>query len=687
MRWQNRARARFEALCSIALLAPMSVSLLAQTSSPPSAPAGAIEPAPPPAAARPPLTVEEPHPQPQSQRHPLPSPAAPTPSAQKITIANTAVPADTDFMHRGIFPAFWRAYLPWTPSPIYISNPSGLEEAARSGTIYLSVKRTVELALRDNLDIAEANYERLFARTDILRAQSGAATRGVTGAQQATTLFSGAIGAGVGGGGNGFGTGAGSVTGGGVGINPSVGGSYDPTVSVIYEDTHSREPLDSVTLFGTSQLVTNGSLGGVFYGQAFPTGTAYGVSAFSLRSYYNSESLLFNPEVASTVSFSIDQRLLNGFSTASNKRFIITAQNDQKITDEVFRRKVIEVVAGAVEDYWALAKLQLQAQIAAQGSQLAEKLVSDTRDIVAAGRAPESSLIQVESELAQRRQEQITAETQYRQEATKLKLELSRQYSPALVAANIVTTDPLPQATNDRVMTPQQAVVEGLRLRPEIEQSRLNLANYDVAVKATKNELLPTLDVFAQYAVSGVAGVPCTLYPAPCPAASGAPSNVSGLWDSFRTSLRGNYPDYGVGFSLNFPIFNRTARADEARSQFEYAQAQVRLRNQENQLSQQVASAALELQGQAEQQSDIRQSMQLAQQTLANENERYKMGSTTVLTVIAAQKALLDLERSEAGARAAYGTAKVELAKVVGTILDDYNVAIAPVASADRGGR
>ena len=53
----------------------------------------------------------------------------------------------------------------------------------------------------------------------------------------------------------------------------------------------------------------------------------------------------------------------------------------------------------------------------------------------------------------------------------------------------------------------EDAVKEAWEKRPELRQAALNLENAGTDVKATKNELLPSVNIFGQYVASGLGGV------------------------------------------------------------------------------------------------------------------------------------------------------------------------------------
>jgi len=96
-----------------------------------------------------------------------------------------------------------------------------------------------------------ARYDLPIAQTDLLRAKGGGATRGVAGAYQSTTLFSGSLGGGVGSGASTGGSGAGGILGGGIN---SVGSTSccDPRVRVSYGWSNAITPLNYKVVSGVS---------------------------------------------------------------------------------------------------------------------------------------------------------------------------------------------------------------------------------------------------------------------------------------------------------------------------------------------------------------------------------------------------------------------------------------------------
>jgi len=233
-----------------------------------------------------------------------------------------------------------------------------------------------------------------------------------------------------------------------------------------------------------------------------------------------------------------------------------------------------------------------------------------------------------------------------------------------------------------------QALRQALQNRPEVEQAELNVRYASIVVKANRNALLPTLTLFATYAPTGLSGLSSALGPCPsgytasgdqCVASSGSiprPMIVSsqGFSQSMSQVFRGNYPDYSFGFTLQFPIRNRSAQADAARALLEQRQLEEQLQKQKNQVEQDVRSAEIGvIQAKAQIQAAAK-AVLLAQKTLDAEQKKFQLGESTVFLVIQAQRDLATAEGNEVKARSTYAKALTQFRQATGTVLTDYHI-------------
>ena len=205
--------------------------------------------------------------------------------------------------------------------------------------------------------------------------------------------------------------------------------------------------------------------------------------------------------------------------------------------------------------------------------------------------------------------------------------------------------------------------------------------------KAARNSLMPTVDLVAWYGASGLAGdqnpnITCGnpnagLPPncVPVPPAVGSIQRT-GWPNAFRNLFDHSNPDYAIGFNVTIPLRNRAAQADQVRSELEYRQAQLRLRQLENQVGIEVRNAQFALQQNRARVDAASKGRQLAQDSLDAEQKKYALGASTNFQVLQAQRDLTLSESNLVTARSAYEKSRVELDRVTGLTLAHNNISM-----------
>jgi outer membrane protein TolC len=601
----------------------------------------------------------------------------------------TTKPVAMEFGNTRLFPNFWEPYSsPYVPAP-RMSNSERLHSLLSGSKLRLSVEDAIALALENNLDISVARYNLNFAQTDLLRAKSGGATRGVPGAFSSSALFSGAIGGGVSSISSGSTTSASGVTGSGGATNVGVIGCCDPVAGAQFGWDRRSSPLNYTVVSGVPLVTTQTTNAVTYFGQGFLTGTSYAVAINGYRQSTTSLNTLFNPVVPTGLTVGIDQQLLNGFGYRANAKFIRIAQNDLKISNSVFRQQVITTVAQVLNLYWDYLSYKENVRVAEQALAYSEKLLSDNKRQVEIGTLAPIEVVRAESEVASDQQNLIVAQTSLQQQAELIKTALSRKVDSELISAQIDAVDKLPEPSPNDIPPLDQALKQALQDRPEVEQADLNLRYSAIVVKANRNALLPTLDLFATYAPTGLSGLGTVL--GPCPSGytvsgdqclgSGVETiprpmvlSSQGITQSLSQVFRGSYPDYSFGFTLQFPIRNRAAQADIARALLEQRQLEEQLQRQRNQVEQDVRSAEIGVIQARAQIAAATKAVLLAQRTLDAEQKKFQLGESTVFLLIQAQRDLATAEGNDVKARSTYAKALTQFQQVTATILADYHI-------------
>jgi outer membrane protein len=564
-----------------------------------------------------------------------------------------------------------------------LSNSARLHSLIRDGELRLSVADAIALALENNLDIAVARYNIGYSQTDILRTKGGGAARGFTGSFQSSALYAGAIGGGVTSASGGGGGRSGGVTG-SAGATQLGGGTFDPSVFFSMGWDRNTSPLGYTVVAGVPYVTTQATNFATGYTQAFQTGTSFQVITAGGRSSTTSLTQLYNPAVNSYVAVGFTQPLLNGFGRRANSVQIRIAQNDLNIAHSVFRQQVITTVSQVLNLYWDYVAFAENVRVAQQALAYAEKLLSDNRRQVEIGTLAPIEVVRAESEVAARQQDLIVAQTNLQQQAELIKTALSKQVDPELASAKVIPEDKLPEPKADDVPSLEEALRLAAANRPELEQLDRKLVDQEYTIKARRNSLLPTLNLFATYAASGLSGnrAECpagyAAYGMTCTSSTGTVPplsiNYNGLSQALTQSLHGDYPDYSFGVTLSIPIRNRSAQADAARALLERRQLETQTQQTKNKVAQDVRSAEIGVIQAKAQIEAARKAVTLAQQTLDAEQKKFRLGESTVFLVIQAQRDLATAEGNEVKARSTYAKALTQFQQVTATILKTYNV-------------
>ncbi|MGA1983812.1 MAG: TolC family protein [Acidobacteriaceae bacterium] len=617
------------------------------------------------------------------------------PPAPKLTEPLYLRDTGTDFTHlHPLLPNPLKIFTPTSVPLPRLGNTPRLDQLLRDGKIYLSLSDAVVLALENNFDIAIARINLDIADTDILRAKAGGTLRGVsTGLVTDTLGGSGTTVTGGGGpGGTSSGAGGGGTGAGGLVLSTSGGGplpeNLDPTLTANVE-YESLDQQQSNLLFsgGKSVLFTDTSTYNFGYQEGFLTGTNLGVTFNNSRVSTNNPFTDYSPSITTSFRATATQHLLQGFGWGINGRFIVQAKNDRRITDSAFRQQLLYTVNQIENIYWGLVSAyedeQAKERALAQSSQLNE----DNKRQLQIGTLAPLDVVNSESAKATDQQALVASQSNLEYQQLIVKQAIARNLDdPALVNAPVIPTDRvaldrLPEEDLSQDALVQQAYVNN----PQIEQATLNMKNNEITIKAEKNGLLPTVDAYAFYGASQLAGgdSPYAINFAtdqPYPAGQFPVSPVAygtAIGNLFNSSA----PDKGVGVNITIPLRNRVAQADQARSQMEYRQVQMRLQQLYTQIRIQVINAQFALTNDRAQVTAAQAGREYAAQSLDAEQKKYKLGASTSALVLQQQRNLANAENTLISATAAYAKDRAALRQLTSSTLDAYGISITDAAS------
>ena len=379
------------------------------------------------------------------------------------------------------------AYEPDTVPEPALSNSARLDRLVKDGTLYVSLKDAIDLALEDNLDLAIARYNLPIANTDILRTKAGGFFRGVN-----TGVVQGTPGGGVGGFGTGApGAGAGGTTGGAGGAGAGASGlvqstlgagtavsSFDPLLNVNGGVEHQTTPLANRQIYGVPLLQLNTGQVVANFSQSFPTGTNITFQFANSRQTTNSPFFNLSPTLNSTFRFQIQQELLAGFGFGPNLRYLRIARNNKKISDIGFKDQVIATVTQIENIYWDLVSAYEQTQVNDQSYAFAQQTLENARKQLQLQSIPEMDVLRAEAEVSKRAQELTVARTSLQLQQTLMKNAITKSLDdPTLEAMPVIPTDRIQTVAIEAVEPVQDLIKEAQHNRPELAETDIDLVN------------------------------------------------------------------------------------------------------------------------------------------------------------------------------------------------------------------
>lgn len=588
--------------------------------------------------------------------------------------------------------SYWKnpfaPYTPTTVEPASIMNSTRLEDLAKGGKIYLSLSDAVVLALENNYDIAIQRFNIDIADTDILRAKAGYNLLGAPNGLVENTLGGanqllqqsggGPGGTSAGAGGAGAGASGLTLTTNGLGPQPEV---LDPTLTGTIQLQRQTQP--TASSFSGPVVNTHTNEYDFEYTQGWITGTALQVGFNNSRTATDAPFTTYSPALQSNFMATVTQHLAYGFGPGINKRLIIQAKNDRRITDAGFRLQILYTVNQVENIYWGLVSAYEDVQSKQRALDQSKQLASDNRKQLQIGTLAPLDVVQSDSNVASDQQALVASQSALEFQQLVMKQAIARNLTdPTLSSAPVIPTDRISILETQEERTPVEDLVKQANAnRPDVQQALLVLKNDEITLRAERNALLPQVDLYGfygGYALGGAAGPNCTIFNAefesvPCTALTTPTIDYS---HTFQNLFNNSGPNKGVGLNINIPIRNRKAQSEQVRSVLEYRQAQLQLQQIYLKVRMQVINGQFALTNDRAQVESAQSAADYNLQSLDSEQKKYRLGASTTAAVLLQQRNLSNAENNLITARAAYAKDRAALAQILANTMDRYGISL-----------
>ncbi len=393
----------------------------------------------------------------------------------------------------------------------------------------------------------------------------------------------------------------------------------------------------------TESFTTDTAEGIIYLEQYFPTGTTVALEAGTQAS----DSSLYDDSFYSTrLGMTITQALLRGFGTDVNLARLQQARLDTRMSEYELRGYTEFLVAEVERTYWDYALALRQIKIVEESLKVARQQLNETKELIAVGRLARAELAAVQAEVAAQEQSLIEA----RANKESIRLQLLRLLNPAGPGLwqremDLIHQPTLPEIKLEDV---NLHVDVSMRMRPILNEARLEILRDDLELVRTQNGMLPLMDLFITLGKSGYA---------------------NSFGESIRDIDKDSY-DALAGVKFNYPVFNRDAKAQHRRALLTREQSQKALENLSQLVELDVRTAYIEVNRTKQQITASSVTRMFDEEKLRTETEKLRVGKSTSFLVAQAQRDLLVSRIAEVRALANYLKALIDLYRQDGSLLE-----------------
>jgi len=351
----------------------------------------------------------------------------------------------------------------------------------------------------------------------------------------------------------------------------------------------------------------------------------FGLENFDVNALNNPDSLS-NFRTSMTFRLPIFDQRQSG--TRINQAELGRQQSDAQT--EIVRQQILLEV---VKAYYGMLVAGAKKEAADEATTLAEAEVKRSRDMFDTGLVVHSDLLAAEVQLAEFRQQQIQAEG----DLIIAQAALNTTLGLAVDAPQKLAGELLEKGFN--TVSKEESVRIAMERRPELAHARLAEQSAREGIRGARGELLPRVDVFGGYGVSG------------------------------RNPADGS-SDYTVGASVTFNIFDAGRKSKLARANAALGSAAANQEHVANQIRFEVVRAYQQYVSARERLKVASRVVEQAREALRIVQDRYQFGLTTITELLRAQTTFVRSRMTVLSARYDHYVGFAGLLHSTGTLTD-----------------
>ena len=445
----------------------------------------------------------------------------------------------------------------------------------------------------------------------------------------------------------------------------SLEGVYDPLISLTPQFGVSRMPRANAS----GETLGAGTINQTFLSFAPALTKQFSTGGGQYQFFFNTQRNTANfsytqisPSYSASFGTTFTQPLLRNRSIDQFRHDIRVQRKVLSQSDADFRLQVITVISQVQQAYWELVFARRNEQNQLANVNLAREQLRMIEEQVSVGTSATLERAQALTQIASAETALLSAAQAVTTSENALKQLILRNKSAGEWSNRLKPTDePSLAATPINL---NDALAEAFANRPELARLRVQQDINKIDKQFFKNQTLPRFDLQATVYSYGLAG-------SLLPAATGSPAAnlIGGYGQTLRNLGSVNTGTVVVGATIEFPLRNRSAKANLATARIQGEQLVATTQSMEQAVEVEVRNAVQAVETAQLQITTARAATKSAEVQLAGEMKRYQAGMSTTFIIFQFEDQLVTARTAELRAEANYNQALASLQLATATTL------------------
>jgi outer membrane protein len=418
------------------------------------------------------------------------------------------------------------------------------------------------------------------------------------------------------------------------------------------------------------------------------TNGTLGISFDNNRTLTNSTFASVNPSYTPNLTMSLEQPLLRNFGWDFATINVRLSESAQRSSQWTYGSSLNDFVERVGNDYWGLVAAEENLEVAKSAFKFNADLVRVNRISVQVGTLAPIDLQEAQSAASTAEANVYAAEAALKTGQEALRQDAMLNPAGTFLPEGIEPSDQ-PNPVLDINDTEETALEKMVEYSPSLGGLRESIRTALLQVKYQENQMLPQVNLGAQFGVTSTAGTTpcvslnptvagtgnCTVANVPPAPGNGSKLPFGGIYgDALNHMLDARFYNYAAVLNFEMPLDNAAAKAALAQARVSYEESRMQYRSALSESVLAVESALANYHADIKRAQATRDAVFYAEQSLRDEQVRFRVGLATTHDLLQFQSELVTAQGNQVSADTDLENSRIALWHSEGTLMPEFNI-------------